>query len=94
MSVLSSFYIMFSFQGETSVYHIDPSHDLGLEIHIDGFKPSHFKFPRLETFSTTAKFSENKFSLSETLTFESSNLRGNQHFFTFLLFQLNSESTV
>ncbi|KAK4267115.1 hypothetical protein QN277_023943 [Acacia crassicarpa] len=63
-------------EGETTVYHIDPSHDLGLEICIDGFKPSYFKFPRLETFSTTAKFSENKFSLSETLTFESSNLRG------------------
>ncbi|KAI9110924.1 hypothetical protein K1719_018044 [Acacia pycnantha] len=63
-------------EGETTVYHIDTSHDLGLEICIDGFKPSYFKFPRLETFSTTAKFSENKFSLSETLTFESSTLRG------------------
>ena len=85
---------MFSFQGETSVYHIDPSHDLGLEIHIDGFKPSHFKFPRLESFSMTAKYSEKRFSLSETLTFESSNLQGNQHSFIFLYFHLISESTV
>nr|KYP76317.1 Putative vacuolar protein sorting-associated protein 13A [Cajanus cajan] len=54
----------------TSVYHIDPSHDLGLEICIDGFKCSSFKFPRLETFCTMAKFSETKFSFSETLIFE------------------------
>lgn len=58
---------------ETSIYHIDPSHDLGLEICIDGFKSCDFKFPRLETFSTSAKFSETKFSLSETLVFEPNN---------------------
>ncbi|KAI4331783.1 hypothetical protein L6164_016738 [Bauhinia variegata] len=56
---------------ETSVYHIDPSHDLGLQICIDGFKPSDFKFPRLETFCTMAKLNGRKFTLSETLTFES-----------------------
>ncbi|XP_061363844.1 uncharacterized protein LOC133307357 isoform X2 [Gastrolobium bilobum] len=61
---------------ETSVYHIDPSHDLGLEICIDGFKHSDFKFPRLETFCTMAKFSETKFSLSETLIFEPNNSNG------------------
>lgn len=65
---------------ETSVYHIDPSHDLGLEICIDGFKHSDFKFPRLETFSTMAKFSETKFSLSETLIFEPNNSNGNFFF--------------
>ncbi|KAL2321117.1 hypothetical protein Fmac_030086 [Flemingia macrophylla] len=54
----------------TSVYHIDPSHDLGLEVCIDGYKCSNFKFPRLETFCTMAKFSETKFSFSETLIFE------------------------
>ncbi|KAF7824639.1 putative vacuolar protein sorting-associated protein 13A isoform A [Senna tora] len=63
-------------EGETSVYHIDPSHDLGLEICIGGFKPSYFKFPRLESFCTMAKFSETKYSLSEALTFESSNPYG------------------
>ncbi|XP_024632124.1 uncharacterized protein [Medicago truncatula] len=61
---------------ETSIYHIDPSHDLGLEIYIDGFKCCDFKFPRLETFCTVAKFSETKFSLSETLIFESNNSSG------------------
>ncbi|XP_027357140.1 uncharacterized protein LOC113866515 [Abrus precatorius] len=61
---------------ETSVYHIDPSHDLGLEISIDGFKCSNLKFPRLETFCSLAKFSETKFSLSETLIFEPNNSNG------------------
>ncbi|KAK7315042.1 hypothetical protein VNO77_33574 [Canavalia gladiata] len=61
---------------ETSVYHIDPSHELGLEICIDGFRCSNFKFPRLETFCTMAKFSETKFSLSETLILEPNNLNG------------------
>ncbi|TKY59210.1 putative vacuolar protein sorting-associated protein 13A [Spatholobus suberectus] len=60
----------------TSVYHIDPSHDLGVEICIDGFKCSNFKFPRLETFCTMAKFSETKFSFSETLIFEPINSTG------------------
>ncbi|XP_045818799.1 uncharacterized protein LOC123911434 isoform X3 [Trifolium pratense] len=58
---------------ETSIYHIDPSHDLALEICIDGFKCCDFKFPRLETFCSVAKFSETKFSLSETLIFEPNN---------------------
>ncbi|KAJ1416636.1 putative vacuolar protein sorting-associated protein 13A [Sesbania bispinosa] len=61
---------------ETSVYHIDPSHDLGLEICIDGFKCCDFKFPRLETFCTTAKFSETKFLSSETLLFEPNSSNG------------------
>ncbi|RDY14648.1 putative vacuolar protein sorting-associated protein 13A, partial [Mucuna pruriens] len=60
----------------TSIYHIDPSHDLGLEICIDGFKCSNFKFPRLETFCTMAKFSETKFSFSETLIFEPNDSNG------------------
>ncbi|BAT73681.1 hypothetical protein VIGAN_01119500 [Vigna angularis var. angularis] len=60
----------------TFVYHIDPSHDLGLEICIDGFKCSNFKFPRLETFCTMAKFSETKFSFSETLKLEPNNSNG------------------
>ncbi|KAK7274520.1 hypothetical protein RIF29_15613 [Crotalaria pallida] len=61
---------------ETSIYHIDPSHDLGLEICIEGFKRSDFKFPRLETFCTMAKFNDTKFSLSETLIFEPNNSNG------------------
>ncbi|XP_059429987.1 uncharacterized protein LOC132163636 isoform X3 [Corylus avellana] len=54
---------------KTSFHHIDPSHDLGLEIHIQGFKPSAFKFPRTEKFCTMDKFSGTKFSMSETVTF-------------------------
>ncbi|XP_057415336.1 uncharacterized protein LOC130710179 isoform X3 [Lotus japonicus] len=61
---------------DTSVYHIDPSHDLGLKICIDGFKCSDFKFPRLETFCSMAKFSETKFSFSETLILEPINSNG------------------
>ncbi|XP_058779187.1 uncharacterized protein LOC131653133 isoform X2 [Vicia villosa] len=61
---------------ETSIYHIDPSHDLGLEICIDGFKCCDFKFPRLETFCTMAKLSATKFSISETLIFEPNNSNG------------------
>ncbi|KAI3918818.1 hypothetical protein MKX01_042138 [Papaver californicum] len=58
-----------------SVYHTDSTHDLGLVFHLHGFKPSFFNFPRAETFARGAKFSDTKFSLSETLTFypESSN---------------------
>lgn len=59
------------------MYHIDPSHDLGLKICIDGFKCSDFKFPRLETFCSMAKFSETKFSFSETLILEPINSNGN-----------------
>lgn len=54
---------------ETSFHHIDPSHDLGLKIHMQGFKPSDLKFPRTEKFCAMAKFSGTKFSLSETVTF-------------------------
>ncbi|KAF1899682.1 hypothetical protein Lal_00019812 [Lupinus albus] len=61
---------------ETSVYYIDPSHDLGLEICIDEFKSSDFKFPRFETFCKMAKFTDTKFSLSETLIFEPNNSNG------------------
>ena len=54
---------------ETSFHHIDPSHDLVLEIHMQGFKPSDLRFPRTEEFCAMAKFSGTKFSLSETVTF-------------------------
>ncbi|CAK8560603.1 unnamed protein product [Lathyrus sativus] len=61
---------------ETSIYHIDHSHDLGLEICIDGFKCCYFKFPRLETLCTMAKLGATKFSISETLIFEPNNSNG------------------
>ncbi|ESR43047.1 hypothetical protein CICLE_v100108862mg, partial [Citrus x clementina] len=57
-------------QAQTSFHDIDPSHDLGLEFNMDGFRTSTLKFPRAETFSTMAKFSGTKFSLSETLTLD------------------------
>ncbi|KAA8547313.1 hypothetical protein F0562_003823 [Nyssa sinensis] len=55
---------------ETSFFHIDSSHDLGLAFQLHGFKPSILKFPRAESFSAIAKFSGTKFSLSETITFD------------------------
>ncbi|GLT57665.1 hypothetical protein SLA2020_306220 [Shorea laevis] len=55
----------------TFFHHVDPSHDLVLEFSMHGFRPSIVKFPRAETFSTMAKFSGTKFSLSETLAFDS-----------------------
>lgn len=56
---------------ETSFFHIDSSHDLTFNFNIRGFRPSTVKFGRAEVFSATAKFSGTKFSLSETLTFDS-----------------------
>ncbi|KAE9461490.1 hypothetical protein C3L33_06604, partial [Rhododendron williamsianum] len=55
---------------ETSFFHIDSSHDLGIVLRMHGFKPSILKFPRAETFSGIAKFSGTKYSISETVTFE------------------------
>lgn len=59
------------FQVETSFFHIDSTHDLTLTFNIRGFRPSTIKFARAEAFSSIAKFSGTKFSLSETLTFDS-----------------------
>ncbi|XP_022960657.1 uncharacterized protein LOC111461381 isoform X1 [Cucurbita moschata] len=53
---------------KTFFHHIDPSHDLELEIQIHGYRPSYVKFPRAETFCSIAKFDGIKFSLSETIT--------------------------
>lgn len=65
-------------QVETFFHHIDPSHDLRLEIHMQRFKPLDLKFPRMEKFCSMAKFSGTKFSLSEYVTFypDSSNGTG------------------
>ncbi|XP_021627253.1 uncharacterized protein LOC110625875 isoform X2 [Manihot esculenta] len=54
---------------EASFHHVDPSHDLGLEFCMQGYRPSALKFPRTETFSAMAKFSGAKFSLTETMIF-------------------------
>ncbi|KAJ4705608.1 putative Vacuolar protein sorting-associated protein [Melia azedarach] len=55
---------------KTSFHDVDPSHDLGLEFNMHGFRTSVLKFPRAETFSTMAKFSGTKLSLSESLTLD------------------------
>ncbi|XP_048230004.1 uncharacterized protein LOC8267449 isoform X1 [Ricinus communis] len=55
---------------ESYFHHVDPSHDLGLEFSVQGFKSSSLKFPRTEIFSTMAKFNGNKFSVTETMTFD------------------------
>ncbi|KAK3033803.1 hypothetical protein RJ639_034374 [Escallonia herrerae] len=54
---------------ESTFFHIDYSHDLAITFNMHGFRPSHLKFPRAETFGATAKFSGSKFSLFETITF-------------------------
>lgn len=62
---------------ETSFFHIDSSHDLGIVLRMHGFKPSILKFPRAETFCGIAKFSGTKYSISETVTFEPDLTDGN-----------------
>ncbi|PIA41343.1 hypothetical protein AQUCO_02200037v1 [Aquilegia coerulea] len=51
------------------IYHIDSTHDLDLVFHVHGFRPIISMFPRAEAFVAVARFHENKFSQSETLTF-------------------------
>lgn len=65
------------FQVETSFFHVDSSHDLAITFNIPEFGSATIKFPRAETFSTTAKPSGNVFSLTETMTFNSDLSDGN-----------------
>lgn len=58
------------FQVENYFHHVDPSHDLDLKFHMQGFKASPVKFPRAEVFSTMAKYSGTKLSVIETMTFD------------------------
>jgi hypothetical protein len=60
---------------ETSFFHIDSSH-LTVTTNMDGFRASTLKFSRAETFVEIAKFSGTKFSLSETVSFDSSSSGG------------------
>lgn len=62
---------------DTSFFHVDASHDLGIVLLMHGFKPSSLKFPRAETFGGIAKFSGTKFSISESVTFEPDSSDGN-----------------
>ncbi|KAL2484980.1 Protein of unknown function (DUF1162) [Abeliophyllum distichum] len=55
---------------ETSLFHVDSSHDLSVTFQLRGFKPSLMKFPRAETFSAMAKFSGTRFSVSEVIKFD------------------------
>lgn len=55
---------------ETFLHYVDPSHDLGLEISMHGFKPGTLKFPPTETFCTMAKFNGTKFALSEIIALD------------------------
>lgn len=54
---------------EASFFHVDSSHDLAIIFHIAGYKPSAIKFPRADTFNTTAKPGGTGLSLTETITF-------------------------
>ncbi|XP_073032093.1 intermembrane lipid transfer protein VPS13 isoform X2 [Primulina eburnea] len=55
---------------ETSLFHIDSSHDLSLTFKMRGFRPSVLKLPRAESFSTMSRFGGTKFSLSEVIRFD------------------------
>lgn len=55
---------------QTNFHHVDPSHELGIEFHMEEFKPSVSRFSHAESFTTLAKFSGTKFTASETLTFD------------------------
>ncbi|KAL8519790.1 hypothetical protein ACS0TY_010650 [Phlomoides rotata] len=56
---------------ETPFYHIDSSHDFSITFKMRGYRPSTLKYPRSESFSEKAKFSGTKFSVSETVRFDS-----------------------
>ncbi|CAN6484627.1 unnamed protein product [Victoria cruziana] len=51
------------------VSHIDSSHDLQITFCLDGFQPSFLLFPRAETFLSTSKSNEERFSSYETIVF-------------------------
>nr|XP_011467498.1 PREDICTED: uncharacterized protein LOC101298156 [Fragaria vesca subsp. vesca] len=61
---------------ETSFHNVDPSHQLKLEIHINGFKTAILDFPRTEIFCKKAKFGGTKFSLSEVVPFDRDSTNG------------------
>lgn len=51
------------------VSHIDSSNDLQITFCLDGFQPSFLLFPRAETFLSTSKSNEERFSSYETIVF-------------------------
>ncbi|XP_048139080.1 uncharacterized protein LOC115752507 isoform X2 [Rhodamnia argentea] len=55
---------------QTNFHHVDPSHELGIQFHMEEFRPSVSRFSHAESFTTLAKFSGTKFTASETLTFD------------------------
>ncbi|KAF8007492.1 hypothetical protein BT93_K1496 [Corymbia citriodora subsp. variegata] len=55
---------------KTNFHHVDPSHELGIEFHMEEYKPSVSRFSHAESFTTLAKLSGTKFTASETLTFD------------------------
>ncbi|CAI0559649.1 unnamed protein product [Linum tenue] len=62
-----------------SFHHVDPSHDVGMELYLGGFRPSSLKFPSVEAFSGISKFSGTKFSSIETFTLEPDSSNGPIH---------------
>lgn len=57
--------------GSASILFVDPSNDLGITIDIQDYRSLNIKFPRAESFSTTAKLNGFKFSITESITFYS-----------------------
>ncbi|KAG9141648.1 hypothetical protein Leryth_015341 [Lithospermum erythrorhizon] len=61
---------------EISFSHVDSSHDLTITFHVHGFRSSIVKFPRGDIFSSTAKLDGTKYSLLETIMFDSESYSG------------------
>ncbi|KAI4303707.1 hypothetical protein MLD38_039306 [Melastoma candidum] len=54
----------------TEFHHVDPSHELVIDLLIKPFKPLSSRFPSAEYFSALAKLNGAKYMLSETLSFD------------------------
>ncbi|KAL5726588.1 hypothetical protein ACHQM5_009620 [Ranunculus cassubicifolius] len=68
--------VLISKDHSVAISHSDSTHDLGLVFRVHGFRPSISKFPSAEAFALVARFHDNQFSQSETMTFypDSSNI--------------------
>ena len=51
-----------------SIFLVDSTNDLGITLHMEGYRPVVAKFPRAESFSSVAKLNGSKYYLSETLS--------------------------
>lgn len=57
-------------QVATEFHHVDPSHELMIDLLIQPFIPLSSRFPHAEYFVTLAKLNGTKYTLLETLSFD------------------------